>query len=42
MKKWEFLLFFAIFIKGIKAKLNELESESDIFPQNEAKLANPN
>ena len=30
----EFLLFFLIFTKGIKAKLNELESESDIFPQN--------
>ena len=29
--------FFPIFTKGIKAKLNELESESDIFPQNEGK-----
>ena len=26
------MLFFPIFTKGIKAKLNELESESDIFP----------
>ena len=26
----EFLLFFPIFTKRIKAKLNELESESDI------------
>ena len=34
----EFLLFFPIFTKGIKAKLNELESESDIFPQNEGKV----
>ena len=25
----------AMFTKGIKAKLNELESESDTFPQNE-------
>ena len=33
----EFLLFFLIFIKGIKAKLNEWESESDISPQNEGK-----
>ena len=33
----EFLLFFRIFTTGIKAKLNELESESDIFPQNEGK-----
>jgi len=32
------LLFFPIFTKGIKAKLNELESESDIFPQNEGKV----
>ena len=31
----EFLLFFPIFHKGIKAKLNELESESDILPYNE-------
>ena len=30
--------FFPIFTKGIKAKLNELESESDIFPQNEGKV----
>ena len=29
------MLFSPIFTKGIKAKLNELESESDIFPQNE-------
>ena len=34
----EYLLFFPIFTKGIKAKLNELESESDIFPQNEGKV----
>ena len=27
--------FFTIFTKGMKAKLNELESEIDIFPQNE-------
>ena len=33
----EFLLLFLIFTKGIKAKLNELESESDISPQNEGK-----
>ena len=32
------MLFFLIFTKGIKAKLNELESESDIFPQNEGKV----
>ena len=32
------MLFFPIFTKGIKAKLNELESESDIFPQNEGKV----
>ena len=38
MKKLEFLLFFSILTKGIKAKLNELESESDIFPQNEGKV----
>ena len=31
----EFLLFFPILTEGIKAKLNELESESDNFPQNE-------
>ena len=31
------MLFFTIFTKGIKGKLNELESESDIFPQNEGK-----
>ena len=30
-EKWEFLLFFPIFTKGIKAKLNYLESESEIF-----------
>ena len=29
--------FFPIFTKGIKAKLNELESESDILPQNGGK-----
>ena len=29
------MLFFLIFTKGILAKPNELESESDIFPQNE-------
>ena len=32
------MLFAPIFTKGIKAKLNELESESDIFPQNEGKI----
>ena len=32
------MLFFSIFTKGIKAKLNESESESDIFPQNEGKV----
>ena len=32
------MLFAPIFTKGIKAKLNELESESDIFPQNEDKV----
>ena len=32
------MLFGSIFTKGIKAKLNELESESDIFPQNEGKV----
>ena len=32
------MLFLPIFTKGIKAKLNELESESDIFPQNEGKV----
>ena len=31
-----FLLFFPIFTKGIKAKLNDLES--DDFPQNEGKV----
>ena len=30
-KVWK-IEYFAIFTKGIKAKLNELESESDIFP----------
>ena len=30
-EKREFLLFFPIFTKGIKAKLNYLESESEIF-----------
>ena len=34
----EFLLFFLILIEGIKAKLNELEIESDIFPKNEGKV----
>ena len=34
----KFLLFFTIFTKGIKAKLNKLESESDIFPQDEGKV----
>jgi len=34
----EFLLFFPIFTKGTKAKNNELESESDIFPRNEVKV----
>ena len=29
---------FPFFTKGIKAKLNDLESESDIFPQNEGKV----
>ena len=29
---------FSIFIKGIKAKLIEIESESDIFTQNEGKV----
>jgi len=28
----DFLLFFPTFTKGIKAKLTEVESESDIFP----------
>ena len=28
----DFLLLFPIFTKGIKAKLTELESESDSFP----------
>ena len=37
-KKMGFLIFFPIFTKGIKAKFNELESESDIFPQNEGKV----
>ena len=32
------MLFFPIFIKGIKEKLNDLESESDIFPQDEGKV----
>ena len=30
-----FSFFFLILTKGIKAKLNELESDSDIFPYNE-------
>ena len=34
----EYLPFSPFFIKGIKAKLNELESESDILPQNEGKV----
>ena len=34
----DFLLFFPIFTIGIKAKLNELESESDIFPQTEGEV----
>ena len=38
MKKMELLLFFPIFTKGIQAKHNELESESDIFLQNEGKV----
>ena len=33
----DFLLLFPIFTTGIKAKLNKLESERDIFPQNEGK-----
>ena len=33
------MLFFLIFTKGFKAKLNELESESDIFPRNEGKFS---
>ena len=32
------MLFLPIFTKGIRAKLNELESESEIFPQNEGKV----
>ena len=36
----EFLIFFPIFTKGIRAKFNELESESDIFPHNEGKVGN--
>ena len=32
------LLFLPIFTKRFKAKLNELESESDIFPGNEGKV----
>ena len=32
------MLLTPILTKGIKAKLNELESESDIFPQNEGKV----
>ena len=34
----EFWLFFPIFTKGIEAKLNDLESESDILPQNKGKI----
>ena len=33
-----FFLVFPIFTQGIRAKLNELESESDIFLQNEGKV----
>ena len=32
------MLFSLTFIKGIKEKINDLESESDIFPQNEGKI----
>ena len=32
------MLFAPIFTKGIKAKPNALESESDFFPQNEGKF----
>ena len=32
------MLFAPIFTKGIKAKRNQLESGSDIFPQNEGKV----
>ena len=32
------MLFFPISTKETKAKLTELESESDIFPQNEGKV----
>ena len=35
LKKWEFLLFSPIFIVGNKAILIEVESESDIFPEDE-------
>ena len=34
----DFLLFSPIFTKGIKAKLTDLESESDIFPQSGDKV----
>ena len=34
----DFLLFFPIFTKGLRAKLDKLESESDIFPQHEGKV----
>ena len=34
-EKWDFWLFCKFFTKGIYAKLNELESESDISPKNE-------
>ena len=34
-ENWNFHNFFPIFTKGIEAKLNELESESDISSQNE-------
>ena len=33
-EKQDFLLYFHIFTKGIRAKLNELESESGIFAYN--------
>ena len=34
LKKWIFFPIFSIFTKGIKAKLNYLESESDTLTQN--------
>ena len=33
-EKLDFFQFFSIFTKGIKAKLNDLESESDTLAQN--------